>query len=148
ATIEAGREMIDLEERRGHLAAVGDAPDERVEINVQRAGGTTAVIKVASAETNDGAECLFPGKGGEINGNIGIGSECGAIGTGSILILIDLESTREAGAIVTQMPAGGIAIGGAREGASAENEQIATTVEKIRYGGPCRFGNGGDLRED
>ena len=56
--------------------------------------------------------------------------------------------TREAGAVIAQMPAGRVVIGGASEGASAEDEEIATAVEEIGDGGPGCFGNDGALRED
>ena len=78
AAVKAGREMIDLEEWSGEAAPIGDSPDEGVEFCVERAGRTAARIKIVGAETNDGAERLFPGKVGEIDGNFGIACEDGA----------------------------------------------------------------------
>ena len=91
AAIETGREVIDLQKRRGHAASIGNAPDECVEIGVQRTGGPTAIVKVGGAEANDGAERFFPGECREIEGNIGIRSEDGAGRAGRGLVLIDQQ---------------------------------------------------------
>lgn len=123
--------MIDLEEWSGEAASIGDSPDEGVEFCVERAGRTATRIKIVGTETDDGAKGLFPGKVGKIDGDFGIGSEDGAGGTRGALILIDLEGTREARAVVSKVPAGGVAKSGAGERASAEDEEIAATVEKI-----------------
>ncbi len=131
AAVKAGREMIDLEEWSGEAASIGDSPDEGVEFCVERAGRTAAGIKIVGAETDDGAKGLFPGKVGEIDGNFGIGCEDGAGGTRGVLILIDLERTREARAVVSEVPTGGVVKSGAGERASAKDEKIAPTMEKV-----------------
>jgi len=46
------------------------------------------------------------------------------------------------------MPTGRIAVRRSGEGASAKDEQVATTVEEIGNGRVSRFGNDGTLRED
>ena len=148
AAIEAGREMVDLQEGSGEAAAIGDAPDERVEVDIERTGGTTAIVEVVGAETNDGAEGLFPGEMREIDRDIGIRGEHGASGTGRGLILIDLEGTREARAVIAEMPAGGVVIGGAGEGTAAEDEEIAAVVEEIGNCRPRGFRNDGALRKN
>lgn len=140
--------MIDLEEWRGEAASISDSPDESVEFCIERTSRTATRIKIVSAETDDGAEGLFPGKVQEIDRNFGIGCEDGAGGTRGVLILIDLEGATEARAVVAEVPAGIVVKSGARERASAEDEEIAATVEKVGNAGESCLRNHGGLRED
>lgn len=140
--------MIDLEEGGGHAATVVHAPNESTEIDVERTGGAAAIVEVAGAKTNDGTERLLPGEVRKVNGDVGIWSEGGASGARSGLVLIDEHGTREARAVVTQMPAGGVVIGCASEGASAKNEKVAAMMQEIGNRGPNGFGDDGAQGKD
>ena len=92
-----------------------------------------------------GLKARFQWKAGSCNGSFGIGLELQAVGAGSFLVLVDHERTDEADAVVAKMPAGGIAIGGAGEGPSAEDEEIAAAVEELLDGWPWVFREGGGI---
>jgi hypothetical protein len=143
AAIKSIAVVIDLQDRGRELAAVFDAPGERVEAGVERAGGASAVVEIDGAEANDGAEGVLPGECGKLQGDLGIGLELQAVGAGSVLVLIDHERADAAHAVVAKMPSAAVAIGGASEGHAAEDQQIASAVEKLFDGGPGVFGKGG-----
>ena len=106
------------------------------------------MVEIDGAETDHGAEGTLPGERGKLQGQFGIGLELQAVGAGSVLILVDHERTDEADAVVAKMPSGGIAIGGASEGHSTEDEEIASAVEELLDGGPGFFGKGGAIGKD
>ncbi len=77
AAIKSVAIVIHLQDRGGELAAVFDAPGERVEAGVEGAGGASAVVEVDGAEANHGAEGALPGKRGKLQTGIsGFGWNC------------------------------------------------------------------------
>jgi len=140
--------MVDLREGSREAAAVGDAPGEGIEANVERAGGAATRVEVGGAETDDGTESLLPGEMREFDGDFGIGGEHRTCRTGRGLVLVDLEEGRKAAAVIAQVPAGGIMIGGAGERPAAEDEQVAAVMEEIRDSGPGGLWNDRALGED
>ena len=148
AAVESVAVVIDLQDRGRQLAAVFDAPGERVEAGVEGAGGASAVVEVDGAEPDHGAEGALPRKGGKLQGHFGIRLELQAVGAGSVLVLVDHERTDAADAVVAQMPSAAVAIGGASEGHAAEDQQIASAVEELLDGGPGVFGKGGAVGKD
>ena len=103
------------------------------------------MVEVDSTEADDGAEGALPWERGELQWQFGIGLELQAVGAGSFLVLVDHERTDEADAVVAKMPAGRIAIGGAGEGPSAEDEEIAAAVQELLDGWPLVFREGGGI---
>lgn len=140
--------MVDLEQGSRHAASSGNAPDQSVELDVQSARGAAAIVNIAGAETNDGTEGLFPGEMRKVDGNIWIGGEDGTSGAGSGLVLIDLERAGEARAVLAEMPAGGITVGGTSERAATEHQEIAAAMEKIGDSREGGFRDNRTLRKD
>ena len=137
--------MVDLKKGSGEAASAGDAPDERIEADVECACRAAAVIDIIGAEANDRAEGLLPRKVRQGERNFRIGSKLSAGGSGRRLILIDEQGTNKADRVIAQAPAGGIVISRAGEGASAEDEQIAAVAEVVEDDGPGRFRHNGTL---
>ena len=67
-------------------------------------------------------------EGRKFDGNIRVGDEARALRTRRDLILIHQQRMQKTGGIIAQVPAGGIAIRGARERAAAENQQISAAT--------------------
>ncbi len=107
--VETVSVVIDLEDGRRQLAAIFDAPGERVETRVDGAGGTAAVVEIHRAQPDYGTEGSLPLEGGKLQSELGIRLELQSPGAGSVLILVDHEGTDEADTVVTKMPAFGIA---------------------------------------
>ena len=140
--------MIDLEKRSGEPAAIGHTPDQGIEAHIERSGRATAIVNVIGAEPDNGTESLLPGKMRQLERNFGIGGKLRASGPWGGLILIDKQGTDKAHRVVAQVPTRGVMIGGAGEGAPAEDEQVTAAVKVVQNDGPGRFRHHGALRQD
>ena len=140
--------MIHLNRGRGQLAAIFDSPGERIEARIDGTGCAAAMIEVDCAQTNHRAEGVLPGERGKLQRHFGIRLELHSVGAGSFLILVDHQRADEADAVIAKMPSAGVAIGGAGEGRSAENQQIAAAIEELLDGRPGFFGKRRAIRKN
>ena len=106
------------------------------------------MVQIDGAEADHGAERALPGKGRQLQWYFRIGLELQAVGAGSVLVLVDHERTDAANAVIAEMPAGAVAIGGARERHPAEDQEIASAIEELLDARPGLFGKGGAVGKD
>jgi hypothetical protein len=127
--------------------AVFDAPGERVETGVEEPAAPPRWYRSTALRRITGLKAR-PTRTREAARDFGIGLEFQAVGAGSVLVLVDHQRTDAAHAVIAEMPAAAVAIGGARERHPAEDQQIASAIEELLDGGPCVFGKGGAVGKD
>src|ERR1039458_599644 len=138
--------MVDLKGGSGQLAAILDAPCERVEARIDGASGSSTMIEIHGAQTNHGTESASPDEARQLQRQVGIRLKLQSVGTGSGLGLVNHQSAREPDTIGPQLPAGGFVIGGACEWPAAQHQQVASVLEERENIWPGLFGKRRTIR--
>src|SRR5215472_1323858 len=112
--------MIDFHGGSGYLAPVFHAPGKRIKARVNRAGRAASIVNVHGAKADDGTECALPAEARQRNRKVRIVLKFHSGGARRGLKLVHRQLLDESHAVVAQVPAGIVAIGGANKGATAE----------------------------
>src|SRR5204863_4549023 len=98
--IESVSHVINRNRGSRQLLFAFRGPRQRIQSRIQGTRGTTAMVQIDGAQTDDRAEPSFPCEAWELHGHIGIVGKFQSLRAWSLLVLIDHELTDKSDRVI------------------------------------------------